>query len=387
LKKLAFVRALGALAVLVATLVAGPARADSPNLLTDPSFEEGKYHVSMSNFIANGWSYWYESRAADDPRGWWLPEPEFGIIADRAGQAHDGAMSQRWFNSWAIHNAGVYQRVAVTPGSWLRFSIWMFNWSSQNDDFGVSEGYHHKWVGIDPTGGTDALGPNVIWGNEDRTMDVWVQLGVIAQAQADHVTVFVRERPEYSIKHNDVLIDDASLFVIPDQTAPVVQPVANATRKASDNDKPENAVAISRVPTSGTIASGDGSKYLYFKFEYAGGDLKYKINVQATPDDGNVLKNVTFRVYGPNGTKVYAKSGYQKGLRPNVVADLGTSEPGTYVVQLANSNPGTPVDYRIWLTGKGLVGEVAESVAPTSAPAAPVVPAPAPAPVAPVIVP
>jgi len=384
LKTLAFLRAIGVLAVLAATLVAGPAHADGPNLLTDPSFEEGKYHVSMSNFIANGWSYWYQGRAADDTRGWYMPEPEFGIIANRAGQAHDGEMSQRWFNSWSIHNAGIYQRVAVTPGSWQRFTIWMFNWSSQNDTFGVSEGFHHKWVGIDVNGGTDPYSQDIVWGNEDRTMDVWVQLGVIAQAKGDHVTVFVRETPEYSIKHNDVLVDDAALVTIPEPAQPVVQPVASATQKATNNDKPENAVTISPVATTGTLAGGDGSKYLYFKFDYPGGDLKYKINVQVSPDDANVLKNVGFRVYGPNATKVYATSGFQKGLRPNVVADLGSTEPGTYTVQLTNANPGVAVDYRIWLTGKNLVGEVAETT-PTAAPA-PSMPA-APVPVAPVIAP
>src|SRR5438477_2502510 len=113
------------MAVLVGSMIPAFAHADGQNLLYDPSFEEGKYHVSMSNFIANGWSYWYQGRAADDTRGNWMPEPEYGIISDRIGQAHSGAKSQRWFNSWAIHNAGVYQRIAVPPGAWLRFSIWM----------------------------------------------------------------------------------------------------------------------------------------------------------------------------------------------------------------------------------------------------------------------
>lgn len=366
----AFLRALGAAAVLLSSLVSSPAAyaAHNPNnLLNDPSFEDGMYHVSMSNFIANGWSYWYESRGPNDTRGWYLPEPEFGIISDRPGQMHDGNKSQRWFNSWAIHNAGVSQRVRVPADSWLRFSIWMFNWSSQKDDFGVSEAFHHKWVGIDPTGGSDPFSPNIVWGNEDRTMDVWVQLGVIAQAKGEYVTVYVRETPEYSVKHNDVLIDDADLVVIPAPTGPVVQPVAQASQKALDNDKPENAVPISRVPTNGTLAADNGSRYVYFKFDYPGGDLKYKINVQAVPDDANVLRNVNFRVYGPTAARVYARSGTQPGLSPNVTGDLPPSESGTYLVQLFNANPGTAVDYKIWLTGSGLIGEVESTTAPASA--------------------
>jgi hypothetical protein len=200
--------------------------------------------------------------------------------------------------------------------------------------------------------------------------------------------VFVQEKPEYSLKHNDVLIDDADLVQIPAPTGPVVQPQAVGTVKALvDNSSPDKALPISRVATTGALPADKGEKYQYFKFEYPGGDLGYKINVLATPDDGNVLSNVGFRVYGPNTGKVYTKSGSQRGLTPNVTADLPTTEPGTYVIQLYNANAGTNVDYKIWLTGKGLVGEI-PAAAPTAAPASPVVvPAPVVAPVGPAVAP
>lgn len=387
-------RLLGAVAVVVGSVsTALTAHADealSRNLLFDPSFEEGMYHQSMSNFIANGWAYFYAGRASDDLRGWYHPEPEFGIIADRPGQAHEGHKSQRWFNTWAVHDAGVYQRVKVPANSWLRFTIWMFNWSSQLDTFGVSESFHRKWVGIDPTGGTDAFAPTVIWGNEDRTMDVWVHLGVIAQAQGDAVTVFVRETPDLPVKHNDVLIDDASLVVIPPPAQPVVQPVAVGEKKATNNDTPQNAVMIGRVATSGALAGDVGGKYAFFKFELPEGASNYKVNVLASPDDSASLGKFGFRVYGPTTNKVYAVSGgLQKGMTPNISADLPpTAEPGTYVVQLYNANPTTTVRYRIWLTGKNLVGEVAEATpTPAAEPVAAPVPAAPAVPAAPGVVP
>jgi hypothetical protein len=391
----------------MSTFGAGSASAQTPqsaNLINNPSFEEGMYHTSMSNFIADGWAYWYQGRAADDPRGNWMPEPEYGLIADRAGQAHSGHKSQRWFNTWAIHNAGIYQRVKVPADSWLRYSIWMFNWSSQEDVFGVSEAFHHKWVGIDPTGGTDAFSPNVIWGNEDRTMDVWVQIGVIAKAQGEYVTVFVREQPEYPVKHNDVLLDDAELFVIPPPAGGVVvQPVSAATRSAAkaDNTTAEKALEISRTATQATIPGGTGdTKYSYFKFQYPGGDnTPYKINVLTAQDDAATSGKFGFRVYGPRAGNVYVTSGGQRGLNPNVTGDLLIGEPGWYVVQVYNSGP-TAVDYRIWLTGKGIIGEVAAdepTPVPAPAPNAPtlpvapgspaVLPAPVVAPAAPVAAP
>jgi hypothetical protein len=341
----------------------GAQSADTPpsgNLLNNPSFEGGMYHASMSNFIAEGWAYWYQGRGPDDPRVYWMPEPEFGLIANRPGQMRSGAKSQRWFNTWAIHNAGVHQTVSVPPDSWLRFSIWMFNCSSEQDVFCISESYHHKWVGIDPTGGTDPYSPNVVWGNEDRTMDAWVQLGVIAQARGDRVTVFVREQPEYSVKHNDVLIDDAELLTIPAPTGPVVQPVANATLKApTDNQTPERAALITALPTTGSLVGAPGGNYAYFAVEYPGGDKLHTINVQASPGDPVLLGRFRFRVYHPSSGRVVAESGYVHGGRPNVLADLIRREPGRYLVQVVNENPGGErVDYRIWLSGQGVVAEV-----------------------------
>lgn len=379
MKVRALIRAVGTSAVLLGAVASGTVHADGPNLLANPSFEGGMYHVSLSNFIADGWSYWYQSRATDDARGWYLPEPEYGLIANRPGQAHGGNKSQRWFNTWAIHNAGLYQRVKVPADSWLRFSIWMFDWSSESDVFGLSDSFHHKWVGIDPTGGTDPFSPEVVWGREDRTMDLWDELAVIAQARGDTVTVFVRETPEYSVKHNDVLVDDAALVTIPPPVGPVVQPLAVASRTApADNVRPDRAAPIGRITTLGTLAPRQDATYQYFTFDYPGGDLGYTINIQASPDRAPVLANVGFRVYGPTLGKVYARSGTQAGLTPNVTANLASTEAGTYLVQLYNENPGVAVDYRIWLTGKGLTGEAAlePTAVPSPAPSAlPVLPA------------
>src|SRR5438093_11809398 len=115
-------RVLASLALIAATFGSATAAAQTPqsgNLIFNSSFEEGMYHVSMSNFIANGWSYWYQGRGADDTRGFWMPEPEYGIISDGPGQAHNGNKSQRWVNIWAIHNAGGYQLVKVPTSGWL----------------------------------------------------------------------------------------------------------------------------------------------------------------------------------------------------------------------------------------------------------------------------
>ncbi|HEY3082718.1 MAG TPA: hypothetical protein VGM69_22760 [Chloroflexota bacterium] len=354
---LALAAMLLALQPLLVGAQSAPTRSD--NLLNNPSFEGGMYHVSMSNFIAEGWSYWYQGRGPDDNRGYWMPEPEFGLIANRPGQMHSGAKSQRWFNTWAIHNAGLYQTVSVPENAWLRYSIWMFNCSSEQDVFCISESYHHKWVGIDPTGGTNPFSPDIVWGNEDRTMDTWVQLGVVAQARGARVTVFVRERPEYSVKHNDVLIDDAELVAIPAPAQPVVQPVAAPVRQApTDNRTPDRAFPLSALPTAASLAGLTSGNYAYFSVDYPGGDRLHTINVQATPSDGRILSKFHFRVYHPTSGRVVAESGFVSDGRPNVLGDLIAPDKGRYLVQVVNENPGgESVDYRIWLTGQGVVAE------------------------------
>src|SRR5207237_10122828 len=100
------------------------------------------------------------------------------------------------------------------PGAWLRFSAFVFSWSSQADQFGRSDGVQRRWVGIDPDGGTDAFDPRIVWSSSEATMDRWASVSVVAQARRDRVTVFVGTQPEFAVKHNDILLDDAELVAV-----------------------------------------------------------------------------------------------------------------------------------------------------------------------------
>ncbi|HEY3081394.1 MAG TPA: hypothetical protein VGM69_15990 [Chloroflexota bacterium] len=340
-------------ALAIALIAVGVASAgpDEPNLLRNPSFEGGTYHASMSSFIADGWSYWFQHRGANDP-GWWLPEPEYGLIIDRPGQARSGIAAHRWFNSWAVHNAGLYQIATVPEGAWLRFSIGMLNWSSGKHQFGVSEGVHRKWVGVDPAGGTDAFDPRVVWSGVDTTMDRWVELAVTAQAQGDRVTVFVRNRPEWPLEHNDVLVDDASLTVVeppadPHRAALLAAPT-EARRPRFDGDPVEIAGGRSAY---GTLRGGAAIAY---GFGYPGGEVPYTINVQTWPDDAVSLARFAFRVFGPRWDDLYVMSEGQPGAIVDVVGRLPVGERGRYRIELSNRNPAGEVAYRIWLSGPGL---------------------------------
>ncbi|MCL4367611.1 MAG: hypothetical protein M1337_00275 [Actinobacteria bacterium] len=93
------------------------------------------------------------------------------------------------------------------------FSLWMIGHSSKNDTdmFGPSTSIYQKWVGIDPYGGANPLASSVVWVGPDVTSDKWVKMVVTATVQGDAVTVFARGEPQYPVKNNAVVVDDASL--------------------------------------------------------------------------------------------------------------------------------------------------------------------------------
>jgi hypothetical protein len=173
--------------------------------------------------VANGWQPWYQ----DGPRvgeGYfkrpeWKPE-NASIYGTR--RVHGGNWAQKWFTVYGTHNAGIFQQVSVPAGSTVTASAWFQSWSSDADDITRSEGNYRTYIGIDPTGGTNALSGTVVWSPVNQATDRWVQQGVQAQAQGGTVTVFLRGEPEFRTKHNDAYVDDICVQV----SAPAVPPTA-----------------------------------------------------------------------------------------------------------------------------------------------------------------
>lgn len=200
------------------------------NLLVNPSFEGGGRQTehlgtSLSSSVAHGWFPWF---IRGDQR--FNREPEFKIEdATRDPlryRAHTGYFSQKFFTTWATHTAGIYQRVSVPPGTEVDFSIWVQIYTGEADGWDGEKhhsdpdapGNYRAYVGIDPFGntppGAGAPPPDtVVWSEPTMTYDVWTQLSIQTVAQADHVTVYTRGQPEFSVKHNDSFWDTACLTV------------------------------------------------------------------------------------------------------------------------------------------------------------------------------
>jgi len=107
-------------------------------------------------------------------------------------------------------------------------------------------------IGIDPTGGTDAASPNIVWSNFIQ-LQKSNQFGVHqvkTVARSTTVTVFVDAKVQFNCGANVVYID--AIILVPDgSAAPAPAPVATATtpptpRPTATNTRP----APTRTPTT-----------------------------------------------------------------------------------------------------------------------------------------
>ena len=116
-------------------------------------------------------------------------------------------------------DAAVHQQVAVTPGTAYSLSGWMVSLcgGSATPSSCPADYYMEKLLGIDPTGGTDPLGPNVIWVGDRRnfTESRWLNLRLAATAQTDRLTVFGRIRSPFQWHGNHAFVDTFSLVRAP----------------------------------------------------------------------------------------------------------------------------------------------------------------------------
>jgi|SRR5579859_6096735 len=216
--------------------VAAAPPADGPNLLVNPGFEapfnkqccrtdlppDQPPTVIDEIQVAQGWAGWWLEPDGTHPAtgtpAWHRPEfrsanCHFPICAPRV---HSGDDAQHYFTFFSLHDAGLYQQVSgITPGSVLQFSIYLQAWST-NENIGPSQLTQNMnlRIGIDPTGGTNAFSPSVIWGDPGNSFDTWTLFTLQATAQASSVTVFTRSTPYWAVQHNDVYADDASLVVV-----------------------------------------------------------------------------------------------------------------------------------------------------------------------------
>lgn len=210
---------------LLSAVANSPMRGD--NLLQNGDFEDGfSQRQAPEIVVANGWDAWWQPGTPEEQAQGYLKRPEYKPDGSRAS-----GTQQKFFNSYATHNAGIYQLISVPEGSQLALTARVYVWSSGGDDYDRSDptGNYEVMVGIDPTGGTNALSGTVVWSAPLMIYDQWVDLGVNATAQADTVTVFLRGTVEWRVKNNNSYWDDAILMAVDSTTTPTHTPTSTAT--------------------------------------------------------------------------------------------------------------------------------------------------------------
>lgn len=215
------------------------------NLLTNPGFE-GAFTMRPDPYwggplipelgMAEGWELWYDKdhrcppyNPGCDPNSYYL-RPEFKG-EEYTARVRSGGKAQKFFNNYGTHWAGFYQVAEVPPQSWVRFSIWVWTWSSELDvpDYSFYTGDYRVYVGIDPTGGTDWTSETIQWSPSTTRHDRWVQLEVAAYTESGHVSVWTRGAPVWPVKHNDSYWDDAELVVLGGTPTPTPTPTLTPT--------------------------------------------------------------------------------------------------------------------------------------------------------------
>lgn len=203
------------------------------NLITNPSFE-GQYSsytpdpahpdcpwgTCGSAQMADNWTPYWKSHNPSDP-DWIYRMPEWKPAESHftnPTRVRTGERAQQWFTFFGTHQAGIFQRVSnVSPGASLCLSIWGHAWSNNSDDPYTNpndHGFLNQQIGIDPTGGTDYLSPNVVWTDPVTQYDEYGLFKLETTAQSSSVTVFFHSEPLWAYKHNDVYWDDAILSVV-----------------------------------------------------------------------------------------------------------------------------------------------------------------------------
>ncbi len=228
---------------------------DGPNLLRNPGFEGEFFAWSgvPEVQVAHEWTPWWIEDTSRDPR-WHRPEWKRARAADFPKRVLSGASSQQYFTFFASHYAGMYQQVFdVTPGKRYRFGIWVQLWSSieDNADTSVLPANPRLQIGIEPNGvalpGFAQPPGTVFWSGEasmDQIVDRWGYMTVETTAQSDVISVYIRSRPDFANKHNNVYLDEASLVEI-DAAPPTAVPptITNTPVPVSPTEGAEEATA------------------------------------------------------------------------------------------------------------------------------------------------
>lgn len=229
--------------------------------------------MAQANLLVNGGfeqeSGWAQASAADDavfnvPPGWagvvyTQPRSETWMNLTPNGYPHfgmfkiEGGRSAHISRGFATFTASMFQTVTVPENANVQAAARGF--MERKNDQGQNVGGGRFRVGIDPTGGSNPLSGNVIWGGWVNTVDGWAEATAAATAIGTRVTMFLFATQDQPAVNNGIYWDDARLTV--GGAGAVITPVSGTTTGPTATPViPTPAFASFVVPQS---AQSDGS--------------------------------------------------------------------------------------------------------------------------------
>ena len=222
---------------------------DTGDFLANPGFElmddQAEFEAQVDPYsgeeagqlrLADGWKLWYHNVHECPPHDptcnplSYNRRPEFKREAG-SGRVRSGDSAQKMFTSWGTHLAGFSQSVEVPPDNWVRFSSWVWVWSSHRDvpDHSFLPGDYGVSLGIDPLGGDEWDSTSIQWSVPITRYDQWTPIEVTAHITAEHISVWTRASQRHPVEHNDSYWDDASLVVLDGPPEPTPSPTVTGT--------------------------------------------------------------------------------------------------------------------------------------------------------------
>ncbi len=216
------------------------------NLLENGDFEGDFVELEgpQPRYVAAGWTPWHAPAAVGSP-AFANNDPYYDQELEQTYLGEAGK-AQVYFTEYATHQAGIYQRVTgLERGTTYRFSIYGHVWSSKFNNPADSEqpGNVGLRVGIDPNGGTNGSGKDIIWSTGAAFFyDAYRPYSVIATAQSSAITVFVESTVGEPQANNYIYLDNAVLEVA-SETVVIIEPTPTSEKDADLGSPPTEVEA------------------------------------------------------------------------------------------------------------------------------------------------
>jgi len=210
--------------------------------LVNPGFES-PYGAVPGGYVAQGWTSHYrentlpplaESGGGSDP----TRRPEFKPIeaAQFPNRVAEGERAQVAFAFYGIMDAAFSQQVDVEQDRDVQFSIQAHGWSTNSDDPGQHSGEVYVSLGIGAEGQSWPWEHGIEWTRYEWTPGSYqTYYSRVVTAESERVTLFVLVTNKWSVKHNDVYLDDARCWYVaesgelPPQNCPECPPCEPGT--------------------------------------------------------------------------------------------------------------------------------------------------------------